>query len=301
MLKTLIFALLPIIVTVFLGYFAASKEYFDDHDSQKFVRLVMNFMLPLSVFAGIWQTPRKIIINDLSLAGWLLISILGCYCFLVLINLRHHSRQFTALLAMSVADPSVPFVGSAILPLLFGSSTSAITIGICTLIINILLLPIVFSSLNLEHSFKKRVLDTFKKPLVLSALFGFILALLGWKMPSELINSFELLGKGAGGLAIFAIGIVLCTRKILIKRIVFLTVLEKNLLFPLIIWLIMLALHLPTELQKLVVLTLAIPTATMPTTLGIQYNVAESELASIQFWSTVFSFVTLSLFLLLLS
>lgn len=187
------------------------------------------------------------------------------------------------------------------MPLLFGNSTSAITIGICTLIINILLLPIVFSSLNLEHSFKKRVLDTFKKPLVLSALLGFILALLGWKMPTELINSFELLGKSAGGLAIFAIGIVLCTRKILIKRIVFLTVLEKNLLFPLIIWLIMLALHLPTELQKLVVLTLAIPTATMPTTLSIQYNVAESELASIQFWSTIFSFVTLSLFLLLLS
>ncbi|WP_281166046.1 AEC family transporter [Liquorilactobacillus sicerae] len=301
MLKTLIFALLPIIVTLLLGYFAASKEYFDDHDSQKFVRLVMNFMLPLSVFAGIWQTPRKIIISDLPLAGWLLISILGCYCLMVSINLRHHSLQSAALLAMSVADPSVPFVGSAILPLLFGSSTSAITIGICTLIINILLLPIVFSSLNLEHSFKKRILDTFKKPLVISALLGFILALLGWKMPTELVNSFELLGKGAGGLAIFAIGIVLYTRKILIKRLVVLTVLEKNLLFPLVIWLIMLALKLPTELQKIVVLTLAIPTATMPTTLGIQYNVAESELASIQFWSTVLSFVTLSLFLLILN
>lgn len=65
MLKTLIFALLPIIVTIALGYFAAAQNFFDDHDSQVFVRLVMNFMLPLSVFSGIWSTPRKIIIKDI--------------------------------------------------------------------------------------------------------------------------------------------------------------------------------------------------------------------------------------------
>ncbi|AOR75265.1 hypothetical protein [Limosilactobacillus fermentum] len=43
---------------------------------------------------------------------------------------------------MSIADPSVPFVGSAVLPLIFGANDSAITIGICTLTINVIMLPI---------------------------------------------------------------------------------------------------------------------------------------------------------------
>ncbi len=50
MLQTLLFALLPILVTIALGYFAAARHYFDDNDSRMLVRLVMNFMLPLSVF-----------------------------------------------------------------------------------------------------------------------------------------------------------------------------------------------------------------------------------------------------------
>ncbi|WP_369404053.1 AEC family transporter [Secundilactobacillus similis] len=80
-----------------------------------------------------------------------------------------------------------------------------------------------------------------------------------------------------------------------------LTVLGKNVIFPIVILLIMMAAGAGSELQRIVVLTLAIPTATMPTSLAIQFNVHESELASTQFWSTVCSFVTLAVFLVALS
>lgn len=303
MLKTLIFALLPIIVTIALGYWAAARDYFDDQDSRKFVRLVMNFMLPLSVFSGIWSTPRKIIIQDIPLAGWLLVSMVGCYVLLVVVYrfILHTDLHIASLRAMSVADPSVPFIGSAILPLIFGSSLSAITIGVCTLIINILILPTVFGTLSSSGSLSSRIINTLRKPLVVAALLGFILALLGWQMPEQLTGSFELLGKGAGGLAIFATGIVLYTRKILVNVPIVLTVLGKNVIFPLVILLIMMAAGAGSELQRMVVLTLAIPTATMPTSLAIQFNVHEAELASTQFWSTVCSFVTLAVFLVVLS
>ena len=303
MLKTLIFALLPIIVTIALGYWAAARDYFDDQDSRKFVRLVMNFMLPLSVFSGIWSTPRKIIIQDIPLAGWLLVSMVGCYVLLLLVYryVLHTELHIASLRAMSVADPSVPFIGSAILPLIFGNSLSAITIGVCTLIINIIILPVVFGALSSDGSLGSRVVNTLRKPLVVAALLGFILALLGWQMPEQIAGSFELLGKGAGGLAIFATGIVLYTRKILVNVPIVLTVLGKNVIFPIVILLIMMAAGAGSELQRLVVLTLAIPTATMPTSLAIQFNVHESELASTQFWSTVCSFVTLAVFLVALS
>ena len=303
MLQTLLFALLPIIVTIALGYMSAAKGMFDDHDSRQFVHLVLNYMLPLSVFSGIWSTPRNIIIQDIPLATWLLVSMVGAYFLLLVIHryILHTELQISSLRSMSVADPSVPFIGSAILPLIFGQSLSAITIGICTLIINIIMLPLVFSSLTEVSSLGSRIVSTLKKPLVLAALLGFVLALCGSQMPEQLAGSFELLGKGAGGLAIFATGIILYTRKILVNSAITMTVLTKNVLFPLVIWGIMLALNAPSELQRIVVLTLAIPTATMPTSLAIQFKVNESELASTQFWSTVCSFVTLSGFLIVLS
>ena len=215
-------------------------------------------------------------------------------------------NKTATLRALSIADPSVPFIGSAILPLLFGASISAIDIGISTLIINIILLPLVFTSLvsdtaTRQFNLIQRLHNTLKKPLVLSALAGFALALLGWQMPPALESTFTVLGKTAGGVAMFATGIVLYVRKISFNKRIISIVIGKNIIFPCIIWVSMFLLNMPNALQRIVVVTLAIPTATMPTNLAIQYKVNESEMASVQFWSTVLSFASLSIFMLLLS
>lgn len=306
MLQTLLFALIPILVTVGLGYFAAYRNDFTDHDSQVFVKLVMDYALPFSVFAGIWSTPRTIIIADIPLAGWLLGSMLVCY--LVLLIAYHFGFRIpldlAALRAMSVANPSVPFIGSAILPLLFGNQVSAITIGLSTISINILILPAVYAALAQEGeitSLRSRLIDTFKKPLVISALAGFIIALAGWQMPAELENTFMVLGKVAGGLGLFSIGIVLFTRRITMNVPIGLSVFAKTIAFPCIVWLVMLLFHAPANIINIVVLTLSIPTATLPTSLAIQFKINESEIASIQFWTTICPFITMPIFMFLVS
>lgn len=304
MLNHLMFALLPVIFTFALGYFAAAKGSFDDRDSRKLVSLVMNVMLPMSVFAGIWGTPRKIIIQDIPLAGWLIIGMVGSYFSLLLIHrfIMKTPISVSLLRAMSVAMPSVPFIGSAILPPVFGASLSAITIGVCSLVINVIMLPVAYALLDGEKSANgNRLLTTLRKPLVASALGGFALALLGWQMPANFAGTFELLGKGAGGLAIFATGVVLFTKKISVSKTIFATVTSKNIIFPLVVWGLMLLFNLPSEIRRVVVVTLAIPTAVMPTSLGIQFNVNPAELASTQFWSTVVSAVSLAIFLMALS
>lgn len=308
MLKTVFFALLPILVTICLGIFAAHRQAFTEQDSKKFVVLIMDYALPLHVFSGIWAAPRKIIIEDMPLALWLVVSMFGCYLTLMLLQtkLLKTPNKTATLRALSIADPSVPFIGSAILPLLFGASISAIAIGISTLIINIILLPLVFTSLvsdtaTRQFNLIQRLHNTLKKPLVLSALAGFALALLGWQMPPALESTFTVLGKTAGGVAMFATGIVLYVRKISFNKRIISIVIGKNIIFPCIIWVSMFLLNMPNALQRIVVVTLAIPTATMPTNLAIQYKVNESEMASVQFWSTVLSFASLSIFMLLLS
>lgn len=49
MLETLFFALIPILITIGLGYYLAVKGTFDEQDSHKLARLVLNYMLPLNV------------------------------------------------------------------------------------------------------------------------------------------------------------------------------------------------------------------------------------------------------------
>ena len=303
MLSTLIFALIPIFVTIGLGYLAARRGIFNDQDSKKFVKLVLTFMLPLHVFGGLWSTSRKILIANVPLMGWLMLSMTGCYLIMILIYRfgLHNSRQLATLRAMSVANPSVPFIGSAVLPLLFSTSNSAITIGICSLTVNIIMLPIAFDALSSDRSPWKRLAATFKKPLVIAAVLGFFLTLCGTQMPSQLTSTFDLLGKGAGGVAIFAAVIVLGTRHLSFNQTILGTVLLKNIVFPLIVLLIMWIAGTPAVLRRLVVIALAIPTATMPSTLAIRFGVNEKELASTQFWSTAFSLVTLSAFVLALA
>jgi len=302
MLSTLIFALIPIFVTIGLGYLAARRGIFNDQDSKRFVKLVLTFMLPLHVFGGLWSTSRKILIANVPLMGWLMLSMTGCYLMMILIYRfgLHNSRQLATLRAMSIANPSVPFIGSAVLPLLFSTSNSAITIGICSLTVNIIMLPIAFDALSSDRSPWKRLAATFKKPLVLAAVLGFLLTLCGTQMPTQLTSTFDLLGKGAGGVAIFA-AIVLGTRHLSFNKTIFGTVLLKNIAFPLVVLLIMWIAGTPAVLRRLVVIALAIPTATMPSTLAIRFGVNEKELASMQFWSTAFSLVTLSAFVLALA
>ncbi|MEE6698463.1 AEC family transporter [Limosilactobacillus fermentum] len=94
---------------------------------------------------------------------------------------------------------------------------------------------------------------------------------------------------------------VLKTRQITFNKTICSTILLKNLAFPLVVWGCMALFNSPTTLTRLVVVALAIPTVTMPSTLAIRFNVHEAELASTQFWSTALSFITLTAFVLALS
>ncbi|AKV55900.1 Auxin Efflux Carrier [Bifidobacterium actinocoloniiforme DSM 22766] len=310
MLITVIFALLPILVAIMLGMFAAKRGHFSDKDSSMLIKFVMTYALPMHVFGGIWKTPRKLIIEDIPLALWMLGSMFVCFIVLTVIYVMvlKADRAVSTLRALSVADPSIPFIGSAVLPLLFSASESAIVIGIASLIINVILLPFVFTALADKEdtnapkiNIGQRLKKSLTKPLVIAAFLGFALALAGLQMPKQLDSTFTVLGKTAGGVAMFATGIVLVTRKISFNKNVFITVFLKNLAFPLVIWGLMAATGMPGDLTRIVVVTMSIPTATMPTNLAIEYQINESEMASTQFLSTILSFITLSAAMLLLS
>lgn len=301
MILTLFWALLSITITISLGIFAAWHADFDQHDSQKLTQLVLKYALPLSVFSGILSTPRQVIIADLPFSLWILLGMVGTYlAYWLVLNWRGHTEQRVAILrSMAVSSPSVPFIGSAILPLLFSKSIAAIDIGISSLLMNVILVPLVLwqvAKTNKEADQHHHISTTLKNPLVFSALLAFALALCGIKLPASLAPAFTTLGQGAGGLAMFATGITLYGSNLKLPRQVVSNVTLKNLIIPLLIWGLMIVCQMPAGLIKVAVVTLAIPSAAIPTILAIKYQANAAEIAATQFYSTVSALVTLSIF-----
>lgn len=305
MLVTLVFALLPVIVTIGLGFIATKIGDFDEHDSQKLTKLVLKYALPMNIFAGIMTTPRKVIIADLPLAFWILIGMIGTYfLFWGVMRLTHVEPKVAILRSMSIAAPSVPFVGSAILPLLFAQSIASIDIGLSSLLMNVFLVPIVFWQLaggDKDVSLGKRIVNTLKQPLVFLALLAFVLALCGVQMSKSVAPTFSTLGQAAGGLAMFATGIILANRSMKLTKQIASNVFFKNLVVPAVIWGLMVLTKMPAHLTQVAVVTMAIPSAAIPTILAIRNHANEVEIAATQFYSTVTALVTLSAFMLLLS
>ncbi|MHA8138313.1 AEC family transporter [Lactobacillaceae bacterium Scapto_B20] len=302
MINSVVFALLSVLATITLGYFAARHGDFNAQDNDVLIKLVMKYALPVNVFAGIWGTPRSVLIKYGSLSVWLILASIVCYFIYYFIYhvVRKHAIKDSALYSMSVSDPSVPFIGSALLPFIFDSQLSAIIIGICSLINNIILLPITIYLIDDKASLSKRIIDTLKKPLVFTSLLSFALSFAGLTMPANLSIMFLTFGKVAGGLAMFSIGIVLFTRKFILNRLIIGLIFSKNIIFPGIVLAVMLLFHASSELIAMVVITIAIPTATLPSTIAFRYNIKEPEIASIQFGTTILSFATLFSFILLL-
>ena len=304
MIKTVVFSLISILFTIGLGYYAADRKAFNDADNQKLVKLIMRYALPLSIFAGLWATPRKTLVANVSLMVWLLIGMVGSFIALIVFFklVRHLDNNTTVLRALSIAEPSIPFIGSALLPFLLSSHTSAITIGTAALITNVIMLPITLAMLSANRgtSLKKRIINDVRQPLVYAAFAGFLLSLLNLKMPLAFTNIFMNLGKAAGGLAMFSIGILLATHRIMANWSVSLDVITTNLLLPILFWVLMILFRTPTSIQDAVVIALAIPTASLPAMLSVQYKTCESEIASVKFWSTLSSFITIIFFLLLI-
>src|SRR6202020_3615515 len=116
MVSTILGALLPMLVTFLLGFFAAWRRDFGPNDASTLNRMVLVYAVPLALFAGTVTTSRAALSQDIPLVIALCVSIIGLYA-VVLLLCRWALRlpmNISALTAMTAAAPAVPFVGPAI-------------------------------------------------------------------------------------------------------------------------------------------------------------------------------------------
>lgn len=316
MLLTIVTALLPIIVTLLLGFFAGWHKDFTQQQAGVLNHMVMLYALPMLLVAGILSTPIREITANLGVLLWIAIGMIGGWAvvFVVARYLLHADARLSALRALAIAGPAVPFVGPTVLGTVFPTD-APLAIAIASLLMNIVQVPVTLvllasgltpapgpsgtappersgwqvAAAALRHSLRQ--------PVVWAPIAAFVLLLFGLDMPSWLKGSFTTLGQATGGVALFAVGAVLYAQRVGFSVPILVNVIAKNLLVPGLVLVAMLLCGVSGDERALTAITLAIPTASIPVIFAVQYRVAEKEMASTLFFSTVASVATMGAFL----
>src|SRR5271166_1327226 len=143
MTATILSTLLPVIVTLLLGFVAAWHHDFTAKEATILNRMVLTYAVPISVFVGTVSTSRTELVKSIPLAAAIFAGIVGMYALVFLLSrfVLRLSTGTSALAAVTASGPAIPFYGPAILGGLFGDA-SAIPIAVGSfIVINITIVP----------------------------------------------------------------------------------------------------------------------------------------------------------------
>ena len=137
-------ALLPLIVTLALGFFAGWRHDFTPAQASVLNRMVLLYALPLMLFAGMVTIKRSTLTSDLGLAAAITAGLLGTYLvtFLIVRFALHRPAGVSALTALAVGAPAIPFAGVVVLGYLYGPSVTAVPVAAGALVLNVIEVPV---------------------------------------------------------------------------------------------------------------------------------------------------------------
>ena len=137
-------ALLPLIVTLALGFFAGWRHDFTPAQASVLNRMVLLYALPLMLFAGMVTIKRSTLTSDLGLAAAITAGLLGTYLvtFLIVRFALRRPAGVSALTALAVGAPAIPFAGVVVLGYLYGPSVSAVPVAVGALVLNVIEVPV---------------------------------------------------------------------------------------------------------------------------------------------------------------
>ncbi|WAW08277.1 AEC family transporter [Oxalobacter formigenes] len=143
MLETIVTALLPIVVTLLLGYFAGLRHDFSQDQASVLNRMVMLYALPLLLFTGILSTPLSEISKSMDVFLWISVGMVGGFILVFLISrfIFKSDSKVAALRAIAIAGPAVPFVGTPVLGVLFPIDAD-LTIAAGSILMNLIQVPL---------------------------------------------------------------------------------------------------------------------------------------------------------------
>ncbi|MEX0566541.1 AEC family transporter [Raoultella terrigena] len=268
-------SLFPLVFIMLLGWISGKLGYTRREDATVLATVVIRFALPFHLFIGALNTnPDKI--KNFTFMAVLVIGLMGSY-FLTLLLSRYvfrHDIKTSAIQSLVCSFPDMAYFGAPVLAVLIGPE-GFLGVLIGNLITSVFMIPLTIilirlgdknaaaqePQLNPAMLVWQNLMKAVRNPIVWIPILGVLLSLAGIKLPHLLSAPIEMVGKIAGGLSLFALGLLFYGERPALNRQVFTNIGIKNLIQPGMMAAAGLALGLSHSLMQQVIIIGATPSA----------------------------------------
>jgi malonate transporter len=305
----------PIYLCIALGFAAVRGGVFSPADMRVMGKFVIQFALPALLFNALASRPIAELLQPAYLLAfgtgsvvWLLIGLWSAW------RLQRRGLTESAYMTMGMTCSNSTYIGYPVVLLAIGP-LAGVALAMNLLVENLIKLPLLMTLADVgasearsswKHALRQTLHRLVRNPMIVAIVLGFVVALLGWQMPSVVSRTVNLFGAASGGLALFIIGGTLVGLRVRgLRRQVAQIAAGKLLLHPAAVWAavaLLPLLGLPAltgELRVAVVLSAAMPMLGIYPLLAQRHG-HEGFTAAALLATTVASFFTLSAILWLM-
>ncbi len=290
----LVGALLPVFFVLALGYIAGKRHSFNTDQAAGLSELALGFALPASLFVGMTEIPKDLLLQQGRLVLALILSHDGLFLVAWLLLRRVKSLQGSAsiICALLLATSATPVFGIAVLQPLLGD-TSTGTVGLVALAIN-LVVPAAIILLEASSSVTGAApaASSSRRVQVLSAVLGIAVVLTGLRIPKPIASCFEMIGSATSGVAVFTVGLTLAAHAFHLSKAVVLATLGRITVQTAVLFALLHLLHVQSPFAREALVCCSFPLATIVVLLAAKYKAMEAESASALLLSTLSLVVT---------
>src|SRR5262249_30771144 len=239
-LSGLVGALLPVFFVLALGYGAGKRNAFDANQAAGLSKLAVSFALPASLFVGMTDIPRNLLLQQGRFVLALILAHVGLFCFAwFLLGFIQSMRGTPAILyALMLSTSATPVFGLAVLQPILGPTTAG-AVGLVALSIN-LVVPAAVVLLEVDAAKHREAKDRstsspvlnglasgLKSPLLWAPIVGIAIVIAKVPLPRVIAACLQLIGSTTSGVAVFAVGLVLAAHAFQVSPVVFLGTLGR--------------------------------------------------------------------------
>ena len=303
----LVGALLPVFFVLALGYIAGKRRAFDADQAAGLSELALGYALPASLFVGMTEIPKELLLQQGPLVLALILSHDGLFivAWLLLRNVKSLQGPASIIYALLLATSATPVFGIAVLQPLLGD-TSAGTVGLVALAINlvvpaaIILLEVSATGMGTVSapSSSRRaqvvagLMSGLKSPLLWGPVLGISVVLLGLHIPKYIASCFEMIGSATSGVAVFTVGLTLAAHVFQLSKSVILATLGRITVQTAVLFALLKLLHVQSPFAREALVCCSFPLATIVVLLAAKYKTMEAESASALLLSTFSLIIT---------
>jgi malonate transporter and related proteins len=304
-------ALLPVFFVLALGYFAGRRNAFNADQAAGLSKLATSYALPASLFVGMTDIPRPLLLEQGPLVLALILAHVGLFvaAWIGLGFIKSLSGTPAILYSLMLATSATPVFGLAVLEPILGPTASG-AIGLVALSIN-LVVPAAVVLLEVDAAKRRGVtkdstqsspiliglLSGFKSPLLWAPILGIAVVLIKESLPKAIAGCFELIGSTTSGVAVFAVGLVLAAHALQLSRVVLLGTLGRLAVQNVVLLALLHLLHVHSPFASEALFCCSFPLATVVVLFAARYKSSESETASMLLLSSLSLAVTVPIIL----